>query len=155
MFKTIAMARGALALLLATTFVGAAEAQTPPPGTSRAAYFTGGLFTLSGDTARFAVTLDDNNSEPILLVLMRIIDQAGNVVQTKGVRLGPGQSATLEHSGWGLYRVQAETFEFSSPINFSDRRTVVASVQFGFGLAEGFRPIGPPIWIPIVNVQPH
>ena len=31
MFTTIAMKRGALALLLASAVVGAAEAQTPPP----------------------------------------------------------------------------------------------------------------------------
>ena len=148
MFKTIAMKTGTLALLLATTFVGAAEAQTPPAGTTRAVYCTGGLFTLAGSTARFHVALDDDSAEPNVLVLMRIIDQVGKVVQTKGVSLGPGRSATLEQSGSGLYRVQAETFESSSNLHFSDRRIVVGSVELGFGLAEAFRPIGPPIWVP-------
>ena len=46
MFKTIAMKRGALALLLASTVVGAAEAQTAPPDSSRS------CATVPGDCSR-------------------------------------------------------------------------------------------------------
>ena len=60
MFTTIAMKRGALALLLASAVVGAAEAQTLPPDASRSGNCTGGLFTLTdgtrGSTSRWTMT---------------------------------------------------------------------------------------------------
>jgi hypothetical protein len=157
MFETIAMKRGALAVLLATTFVGAAEAQSPPTGTRRAAYCTGGLFTLSEGTAKFHLALDDNSSGPSALVLMRIIDPVGNVVRTKSVTLGPGRSATLEHSGTGLFRVQAETFESAININFSDRRNFLSSLELPVTVLDVggdgvVRLIGPPIWVQCLKV---
>ena len=91
MFETIAMKRGALALLLASAVVGAAEAQTPRRTTRRTARCTGALFTLSGGTARFHVALDDNSSEPGIFVLMRFINQAGTVVKTRTATIGPGR----------------------------------------------------------------
>lgn len=129
MFKTIAMKRVALALLVASTVVGAAEAQLPPAGTRLTGYCTGPLFTLSGGTAKFYVALDDNSSEPSVLVRMRFIDQNGTVVKARTANIGPSGSATLEYRGSGLYRVQAETFESLINLNFSDRRTVVGSVE--------------------------
>jgi len=156
MFKTIAMTGGALALLLAPRFVGAAEAQTVPPDSRAAAYCTGGLFRLSGGTARFHVTLDDNSTEPSAFALMRFISQNGTVVKARTVSLGPGGSATLEYQGSGLFRVQAETFESRININFSGRRNFQGSLEVPVTILDlasndVARLIGPPIWVPCVR----
>jgi hypothetical protein len=126
----MAMTRGALALLLATTFVGAAEAQTPPPNSRLSCRCTGAPFTLADGIARFHVALDDHSSEPSVFVLMKFINQAGTVVAAGTVTIFPGRSATLElPRGSGVYRVQAEVFESSTNVHFSERRTVVTSVD--------------------------
>jgi len=156
MFTTIAVKRVALVLVLASAVVGAAEAQTIPAGARRAAYCTGGLFTLIEATATFHVALDDDPSEPGFFVVMRFINQNGTVVKSKAVNIGPGASASLEYRGSGLYRVQAETFEFASNIYFSDRRSVVASLERSVDVAspngtDTFRLIGPGPWVPCVT----
>jgi hypothetical protein len=152
MLNSIALKSAALALLLASTIVGAAEAQTLPPDARRSGSCTGGLFTLSEGAARFHVTLDDDSSEPSILVVMRFINQVGTVVKTtRPVAIGPGGSASSELRASGLFRVQADTYESSTNINFSERRTVLCSLESGVppapGSAEGFRPIGPPVWV--------
>ena len=104
---------------------------SPPPDYSRASYCAGGLFTLPGGTAKFHVALDDDSSQPSVFVLMRFINHNGTVVRARTVTIDPGGSATLEYSGSGVYRMQAETFEPS--ISLSNRRSVVASWElFGF-----------------------
>jgi hypothetical protein len=158
MFKTIAVKRAALALLLTSAVVGAAEAQTVPPDSRRSGYCTGGLFTLSGGSARFHVALDDDSSEPGIGVVMRFINQAGAVVKAMTVNIGPGGSATLEYRGSGLYRVQAETFESSTNSNSSERRSVVCSQELlvtimGPGGEDIGRLIGPPVWVPWFRVE--
>jgi hypothetical protein len=153
MFTTAAMKRFALVLLSAGAVAGAAEAQTIPPGSPRSGQCNGGLFTLPGGTASFHVALDDDSSEPGILVLMRIISQNGTVVKSRTASLAPGGSATLEHRGTGLYRMQAETYEYPNSIYLSGRRTVVASSEVIVEVApqngtEGGRLIGPVNWIP-------
>jgi hypothetical protein len=152
MFNTIALKRGALALLLASAVVGAADAQTLPPDARRSAYCNGGLFTLTEEAAKFHIALDDDSTEPGIFVLMQFINQSGAVVKSRTANIGPGGSATLEYRGSGLYRVHAEIFESSSNVNFSDRRTLLPSMERTSaapstpGSSEGFRPIGPPVW---------
>jgi len=126
----IAIRRGALALLLAATAVGAAEAQMAAPDSRLSCRCTGAPFTLSDGLARFHVALDDHSSEPNAVVLMKFINQAGTVVTAATVTLSPGRSATLElPRGSGVYRVQADVFESSTNVHFSERRTVVASLD--------------------------
>ena len=153
MFTLIALKRGALAAMLAGTVVGVAGAQTqsPPQNYSRAGYCAGGLFTLPGGVAKFHVALDDDSSQPSVFVLMRFINQQGTVVRAKTVMIAPGGSATLEYSGAGLYRMQAETYE--PLISLSNRRSVVSSGEL-FG-ADGFRLIPPGPWRPCEFVNTH
>jgi hypothetical protein len=153
MFTPIAMKTGALALMLASTLAGAASAQTqnPPQNYSRAGYCAGGLFTLPGGSAKFHVALDDDSSQPSVFVLMRFINQSGTVVTVRTATIAPGGSATLEYSGSGLYRMQAETFE--PLISLSDRRSVVASLEL-FAL-NGVRLIPPGPWRPCEFVKTH
>ena len=154
MFTIIATKRGALALLLASTVVGAAGAQAqtqnPPPDYSRVGYCAGGLFTLGG-TAKFHVALDDDSSQPSVFVLMRFISQNGTVVRAKTATIAPGGSATLEYSGSGLYRMQAERYEPS--ISLSNRRSVVTSWELH--AFDGARLIPPGPWSPcqFLNAQ--
>lgn len=131
MFRTIAMTRGALALLLASAVAGAAEAQTAVPNSRLSCRCTGAPFTLSDGIARFHVALDDNSSEPSVTVVMKFINAAGTVVKAGTATIRPGGSATLEYRavGTGLYRVQAEAFESLTTVTFSERRTVVSSLE--------------------------
>jgi hypothetical protein len=162
MFKTIAIRRGALALLLANTVVGAAWAQTPPPDFNRTGYCTAGLSTLTGSFARFHVALDDDSTEPGIFVVMRFINQAGAVIKSRTANIGPGGSATLEYRGPSvLYRVQAEIFESAHNANPTGRRTVVPSVESEAALFTaagdgGYRLIGPgPMRVVCNIVQTH
>jgi hypothetical protein len=144
MFTLNSLKIGALSLMLATTVAGAAWAQTqsPPQGYSRVGSCAGGLFTLSGGTAKFHVALDDDSSQPSVFVLMRFINSNGTVVRVRTAMIAPGGSATLDYSGSGLYRMQAERYEPS--ISLSDRRSVVTSWEL-FGL-DGGRLIPPGPW---------
>jgi hypothetical protein len=139
MFRITRMQRGALAVLLVTMLAGVADAQKPTPGTRRTGYCTGGLFTLVGGQVKFHVSLDDRELQPATLVLMRLIDEEGTVVKTQNALLEAGQSATLEHSAAGLFRVQAETFDSTAVTRLSDRRRVVGMVE----LFDDFRAIIP------------
>jgi len=125
--------------------VAGAQTLQNPPTPRRTGYCTGGLFTLTAGEVKFRVALDDRKSEPVGRVVMRLIDHEGTVVKTQTVSLGPGQSATLEHQGSGVYRAQAETFE--SALDLSDRRTVVGTVEL-FDI-DAFR-----IVIPVVCSEP-
>lgn len=134
------MRAGAVLVLLASMLVGVAEAQRAPRGTRRPGYCTGGPFTLTGGHVKFHVALDDRELEPAAAVLMRLIDQDGSVVMSRRVELQPGQSATLEFSGVGLFRAQAETVDLlSQGARVSDRRAVVSTVE----LFDDFRIILP------------
>jgi hypothetical protein len=125
-----AMRAGAVLVLLASALAGVAEAQRTPKGARRPGFCTGGLFTLTAGQVKFHVSLDDTELEPAALVLMRLLDQDGLVVSSRHVQLQPGQSATLEHTGAGLFRVQAETVDLL-PLGtrVSDRRKVVGIVE--------------------------
>jgi len=151
MFNNVDVKSAALALLLASTIVGSAEAQTALPAARRSGSCTGGLFTLAEGSARFHVVLDDYSSEPSIFVVMRFINEMGTVVKSRSVAIGPGGSASLEIRAPGVFRVQADTYESWLNINFSERRAVVCSYESGAppapGSAEGFRPIGPPVWV--------
>lgn len=160
MVWTIAMERGALALLLAGAGAGVAGGQTlgTAPTTHRTGYCPGGLFTLTGGTlstptlgtVKFHVALDDRRSGPDGLVLMRLIDHEGTVVKAQTVLLRPGESATLEHAGFGLYRAQAETFESVPNVDLSDRRRVVGTVEL-FDV-DNFRAVIPVFCTPNENI---
>ena len=62
---------------------------------------------------------------------MRLIDHEGVVEKWRQVKLRPGYSATLEFTGAGMFRVQAESFhnQVASP---GTRRTVVGLVELFF-----------------------
>jgi hypothetical protein len=143
---TITIKRSALALFLAGSIASVTGAQILTTTTKQqpAAYCTGGLFTLTAGVARFHVSLDDLKSGPPGLVRMRLIDYGGTVVKTDDVWLGPGQSATLELSGSGLYRAQAEWFE--SVTDLSGRRKVVGTAEL-FDIGQ-FRAVVPVICSP-------
>jgi hypothetical protein len=155
MFRTIVMKSGALALLLATSVVGNAEAQPPAPPSG---YCTGGLSTLTGSFARFHLALDDDSTEPGIFVVMRFFNQAGALLKSKTANIGPGGSATLEYRVTGvtnvLYRVQADIFEPSGNVNRSARRSYVGSGEAEVALYDAntivaYRLIGPgPMKVP-------
>lgn len=136
-----AIRSGALVLLLASTVVGVAGAQKLPPRSRSTGYCTGGLFTLVGGQVKFHVSLDDHQDAPPALVVMRLIDHEGTVVKSLNVKLEAGRSATLEHSGVGLFRVQAETrYESDAAARIvSARRTVVGMME----LFDDFRAVIP------------
>jgi hypothetical protein len=145
-FSIIAIKRGALALLLGGTLVPVAGAQnvataTKPKPTD---YCSGGLFTLSAGVAKFHISLDDLRSESPGLVRMRVIDREGTVMQTQDVWLRPGQSGTLEFSGSGLFRVQAEVFESATDLS-GPRRAVGTAELFD---VDNFRAVVPVICSP-------
>ena len=91
---------------------------------------------------------------------MRFIDQAGTVVagQDRDHRPGSVRNARIPRVA-AVYRVQAETFESSSDVNFSDRRTVVARAGaseadiFGSAATRLSGSIGPGPWSS-VRIQP-
>jgi hypothetical protein len=149
MFRTVMLRSGVLAVVLGGAIVAAAEAQTPPAGYERTGYCTGGLSTLTGSFARFHLALDDDGTEPGMFVVMRFIDQAGNVVKSRTATIGPNASASLEYRGTAsLLRVQAEIYEPSYLVNRSGRRTVLPSEEREAALVAGpadvgFRLIGP------------
>jgi len=149
MFRTSMMQKSALVVALAGAVVATPEAQSPPPDFNRTGYCTGGLSTLTGSFARFHVALDDDSSEPGIVVVMRFINQAGTVFKSRTANIGPGGSATLEYRGPSVvYRVQAEIFESSIHTSSSDRRAVVASQEsevapFTAAGDGGFRLVGP------------
>jgi hypothetical protein len=131
MFR-VAIKSVALVLLLAGAGVGAAEAQTTiPPDARRTAQCAPGVFTLTGGTAAFHVTLDDYSSKPAVFVVMRFINPQGVVVRSRTVTLGPGGSAMLEYRGSGLYRVRADAFE-SSSADSSEETKLLASLYLSY-----------------------
>ena len=146
MFTIIAIKRGVLALLMTGSIVSVAGAQILTTATKQepAAYCTGGLLTLTAGVVKFHVSLDDLKSGPLGFVRMRLIDYDGTVVKTEDVWLRPGQSATLELSGSGLYRAQAELFE--SVTDLSVRRRVVGTAEL-FDI-DHFRAVVPVICSP-------
>jgi hypothetical protein len=130
MVSNAAMTRGALALLLTSTLGGAAAAQLAPPGTQRTGYCPGGPVTVGSGQVVFHFALDDVPGAPAGLVLMRIIDRQGTAVASRSVWIQAGQSMTLVHTGRGLFRAQAETFESLSTLStLSDRRTFIGTVE--------------------------
>jgi hypothetical protein len=149
MFRILTIKRSALAVVLAGAVVATSEAQAAPPGFTIAGYCTGGLSTLTGSFARFHIALDDDSSEPGIVVVMRYVNEAGTVIKSKTANIVPGGSATLEYRGSAvLFRAQAEIFESLDLINRSRRRTVVASEEreaalFTAAGDAGFRLIGP------------
>jgi len=130
---------------MTTTVVGAAGAQVAV----RTCTMAGAPFTLTDGAAWFHVALDDDGSQPGVIVLMRFIDQNGTVVRSSKVSIAAGGSATLNYRGTGLYRVQAEIFDV--PRNFwSDRRVVVGSVEVVPNIILSpiaDRPVGPGPWL--------
>ena len=147
MMTTIAMKRVALVVVLASGFVGAAEAQTIPPDATRTCKVAGGAFTMSADTASFHLTLDDHASAPATFVVMKFINQSGAVVRSRTTSIDPGASATLEFSGTGLYRVQAEIFDLPGT-SFGNGRAISGSIELRQTVVNGtdkirFIPPGP------------
>ena len=126
MFRNSAIRVGALAMWLTSSLVGVADAQVAPPRGQRTFYCTSGLFTLIAGTLKFNVSLDA--PEVPTVVIMRLINHEGVVEKWRQVKLRPGYSATLEFTGAGMFRVQAESFDnqIASP---GTRRTVVGLVE--------------------------
>jgi hypothetical protein len=148
MLTTIALKRVALVVVLAGAVVGTAEAQTLPPDATRTCKVASGAFTMSADTASFHLTLDDLTSSPATFVVMKFINQSGAVVRSRTTSIDPGASATLEYSGTGLYRVQAEIFDLPGT-SFGNGRTISGSIELRQTVVNGtdkFRFIPPGPW---------
>lgn len=142
MARISALRCGALTFVIALLFGGVADAQlTTPvaPGTRRTGYCTGGLLTLVAGQMKFHVSLDDRERQPSAFVVMRIIDHEGVVVAARSLWLRAGHSATLEFTGVGQFRAQAETFESLLTTVVSDRRRAVGTVE----LFDDFRIVLP------------
>ena len=145
---TIGMKRVALVAVLASAVAGAAEAQTIPPDATRTCKVASGAFTMSADTASFHLTLDDLTSAPATFVVMKFINQSGAVVRSRTTSIDAGASATLEFSGTGLYRVQAEIFDLPGT-SFGNGRAISGSIELRQTVVNGtdkFRFIPPGPW---------
>jgi len=142
MFTTVAMKRGALALVLASAVVGAAEANVTIPLDARRTHkcSTGMLRAVEG-TSSFHVTLDEYGPESVY-VAMRFIDTVGNTVKSQTFHLRRGGTASLDFTGAGLVRVQADVFQLNP--NLRGESAILASLSLN-GTDIG-RFIGPPIW---------
>jgi hypothetical protein len=128
MFSNSAIRVGALTMWVTSSLMGVAGAQVAPPRGQRTFYCTSGLFTLVAGTSKFNVSLDAREFDIPTVVVMRLINHEGVVEKWRQVRLRPGASATLEFTGAGMFRVQAESFDnqVASP---GGRRTVVGLVE--------------------------
>jgi len=121
-------------LLLVGVIAGAAGAQVVE-SLARPHFLNSGLFTLAADeVVHFNVTLDDGRG-PEARVLLQLFDEKGDVVKRQDVSLVPGQSATLDHPGPGVFRAHAQIVEPSN-IQLGARRIVVGTVEIlGSGVA--------------------
>jgi hypothetical protein len=91
-------------------------------------YLNTGLFPVkTNQTAYFRVSLDDVPGAPPTRVVLQLFDSGGVVVARKETTLLPGQSATLQRSGAGLFRAHADVIDPDLPL--SPRRTTVSTVE--------------------------
>lgn len=146
MARITARGCGAITALLVTLSAGLAHAQLSPPGTRRTGYCKAGLLTLVAGQAKFHVSLDDWAGQPPTLVLMRLLDHQGFVLASRSAWIRPGQSVTLEYTGIGQVRAQAETFvSLATDTPPSDRRGVVGTLE----LFDDFRAV-----LPVLCAEP-
>jgi hypothetical protein len=104
MLRTIAVKRGALALLLTSSLSGVAGAQVivtpPPPPSAQTGYCIGGPFTITSGVVLVHFALDGESEAPDVRVRIRLYDEAGNIVATRRVAtLARGTTVTLRYSG--------------------------------------------------------
>jgi hypothetical protein len=133
----------ALALLLASAVAGTAQADvTIPADARRTQKCSTGLVKAEQGTSTFHVTLDEYGPESGVYVAMRFIDAVGNTLQSQVVALRRGVSASLNFTGAGFVRVQADVFQLNP--NLRSESAVLASLSLN-GTDIG-RFIGPPIW---------
>ena len=142
---TAAMKRVALALVLAGAVVGTAEADvTIPKDAARTCKCATGLVKAEQGTSSFHVTLDEYGPGSVY-VAMRFIDAAGTILKSQVVLLRRGASASLDFTGAGLVRVQADVFELN-PIVRGESAVLSSLSLNGIDIT---RFIGPPWWHPI------
>ena len=151
MFTTVAMKRGALALLLATAVAGTAEADVAIPKDARRTHkCSTGLVRAEQGTSSFHVTLDEYGADSVY-VAMRFIDAAGKTVRSENFLVRRGASASLDFTGAGFVRVQADVFELNP--NLRAESAILASLSLN-GTDIG-RFIGPPIWYQLLIACPN
>lgn len=120
-----------VALLAAGILAGVAGAQAMQ-SIGRTRFVGSGLFSVSrAEGVNFHATLDDQRDGQPAKVLMTLIDAKGAIAARQEVTLAPGQSATLQHRGPGLYRALATFMSGDAPS--SDRRALLTTVEI-FGL---------------------
>jgi hypothetical protein len=126
------------ACLIVGVLVGAAGAQVLQTWQRR--FLNTGLFAVSaGQTARFHVTLDDNRGQAPAGVVLQVLDAKGAVVASRNAVLQPGESATLENPGPGLFRAHAEIVE--PLLEAAPRRAVVGTVEVADSFTGVVRPV--------------
>ena len=150
---TVATKRVALALLLAGAVAGTAQADVAiPKDARRICKCATGLVKAEQGTSSFHVTLDEYGPESVY-VAMRFIDAAGIILKSQVVLVRRGESATLNFTGAGSVRVQADVFQLNAIVR--GESAILASLSLnGIDIS---RFIGPPWWHPIdvgcVNTQ--
>lgn len=141
----VATKRAALALLLAGAIAGTAEADvTIPKDATRTCKCATGLVRAEQGTSSFHLTLDEYGPESVY-VAMRFIDAGGTILKSQVVQVRRGQSATLDFTGAGFVRVQADVFE-TTPIVRGESAVLASLSLNGVDIT---RFIGPPWWFPI------
>jgi hypothetical protein len=97
-----------------------------------------GLFTLlNNQTAHFRVSLDDVSGAPPTRVVLQLFDPGGAVIAHKEATLLPGQSASLQRSGPGVYRAHADVID--PDLQLSRRRAAVGTVEVVDTVSGGVR----------------
>lgn len=116
----------AIGCVLAGVCAGVAGAQVFESVTRQ--YLNTGLFSVrTGQKAYFRVSLDDVDGAPPTRVVLQLFDPGGVALAKKEATLLPGQSATLERSGPGLFRAHADVIDPDLPL--SARRTAASTVE--------------------------
>ena len=140
---TVAMKRVALALLLASAVAGTAEANVAIPADARRTQkCSTGLVKAEQGTSWFHVTLDEYGPESGVYVAMRFIDAVGNTLRSQTFALRRGVSVSLDYTGAGFVRVQADVFQLNP--NLRAESAILASLSLNGTDITRF--IGPPIW---------
>ena len=116
----------AIGCLLAGVFAGVAGGEALEAVNQQ--YLNTGVFSVrTNETAYFRVSLDDLAGAPPTRVVMQLFDPAGVVLARKETTLLPGQTATLQLSGPGLFRAHADVIEPDLPL--SARRTPASTLE--------------------------
>ena len=127
MSRKIRMTLMAAGFLVVGVFAQGAAAQIPQDG-AQARHINTGLFTVApGEGVNFHVSLDDRRTAAPATVLLRLFNEAGDVVARKDVMLQSGQSTTLQITEPGQYRAHAQVLE--PPSSACERRTFIGTVR--------------------------